>query len=120
MRFISRRLLDCQMCGLEDKFVLHAWTIFLLFDSLGKFILFNTNFFGHYTTRRGLVSIYSVVYMSLAIASIYMWWLLDREDSAFKLVWLVRFHSFAMWAAIVCYAIDGILFVLDKRMFCTL
>ena len=78
IRSISRRLLDCRRCGLEDKFVLHAWTIFLLFDSLGKFILFNTNLFGHYTIRKGLLSIYSVVYMSIAIAALYMWYLLDE------------------------------------------
>ena len=120
LRKITQRVLDCKRCGLEDKFVLHAWTCFILFDSFGKTILFSTNFFGHYTTRRGLTSIYSVIYMSIAIAAIYTWYLLDPYDSAYKLVWLVRFHMFTLGAAIVCYGIDGILFVLDEKMFCTL
>ena len=117
---LANQFLDCKQCGLEDKFVLHAWTWFILFDSLSKYILFNTNFFGHYTTRRGLLSIYSVVYMSIAIAFVYAWYLLDKNDSAFKLVWLVRFHTFTFGAAFICYAFDGIIFIIDERMFCTL
>ena len=120
MKKIAKHFLDCKHCGLEDKFVLHAWTWFILFDSLGKYILFNTNFFGHYTTRRGLLSIYSVVYMSIAIAFIYAWYFFDNKDSVFKLVWLVRFHTFTFVAACICYSFDAIIFLIDMRLFCTL
>ena len=118
LRRALKRNLDCKRCGLTDKFVLHGWTCFLLFDSFSKYIAIKTNVFGHYSMNSGIMSIYSTIYMSLAIAALYLWFLFDHTDVAFKLIWLVRIIAFTLYAAILCYSLDAMLFVLDKRMFC--
>ena len=87
-------------------------------ESGGTQPLNSTNFFGHYSMNSGIMSIYSTIYMSLGIAALYLWLFIDPTDQAFKLIWLVRFHTITLFATVLCYSLDGMLFVIDKRMFC--
>ena len=107
---LVNRIFDCKKCcGFQDEFVLHAWTWFIMIESLIKFILYNTDIFGHFCSHRGLVSVYSVVYASIGIAAVYFWYILDPRDSDFKLEWLVKLHQYTLIVAIACYAIDALL-----------
>ena len=117
----TRRIFDCKRCcGFEDKFILHAWTWFMMIESLIIFILYNTDVFGHFCQNRGLLSVYSVMYASLGIACVYFWYIVDTTDPGFKLEWLVKLHLYTLIAGCVMYALDALLWNLDKHMFCTL
>ena len=107
-------------CGLSDFFVYHAWNLIIIFDSLGKLILFNTNLFGHYAVRRGLLSLYSVMYPAMAIAVIYAYTFCAGPNTAFAMLFLYRVQVFTLLAAIACYALDALVFIYDKKLFCTL
>ena len=73
----SRQLLDLARCGLQDKFVFHAWTCFLIMESYIKFIMFNTNILGHHYYQRGIISVDSVVWGGIATSFVYFWYLID-------------------------------------------
>ena len=62
-----------RMCGIPNSVVFHVWNIFIIADSLGHFILFNTNLFGDETPNKGVISSYSIILMSIGIAAIYIY-----------------------------------------------
>ena len=45
--------------GLPNAVTFHLWNWVIILDSFSKYILFNTNLFGTYTTRKGILSMYS-------------------------------------------------------------
>ena len=118
---VASHFLDLKKrCGIPNAFVYHFWNLLIIFDSLGHYIIYGTDLFGHYTMRKGLLSMYSVIYPSIAIAALYTWALIDRTDLTFKTLWVYKTQQFTLFGAIVCYAVDAILFIVDKHMFCTL
>ena len=66
------------------------------------------------------MSVYTVIYASLGIACVYFWYLTDQTDTNFKLEWLIKLHVYTLIAGCGTYALDALLFNLDKHMFCTL
>ena len=64
-------------CGIPSKYIYHFWNILIIIDSLGKYLIYGTDLFGHYTIRKGLLSMYSVIYPAIAIGSLYIWALID-------------------------------------------
>ena len=113
---LARQIFDCKrLIGLEDKFVLHTWTIYLMVEALVKFLLFNTNIFGHFCSHRGLTSVYSVMYSTIGIACVYFWYLFDHTDAIFKLEWLYKTHLYALIIAVCCYGLDALMWKFDKK-----
>ena len=75
---IATSLFDFERrCGIPNNYVYHFWNLLIIFDSLGHYIIYGTDWFGHYTMRKGLLSMYSVIYPSIAIASVYTWAIID-------------------------------------------
>ena len=97
--------------GIEDQYIYHIWNILIIFDCLGKYFLYETNLFGHYTLRRGLLSIYSTVYPGMAILILYLVTLLKTKDVAWWMVWVYKMQVFTLWGAILLYGFDAILFL---------
>ena len=82
-RKIHKRALDVRNCGLEDEQVFHGWNNIIIFDSLGKYIMLKLDLFGHYTIRKGLLSMYSVIYPAIAIAILYAYYFYAGKERAF-------------------------------------
>ena len=113
---LARQIFDCKrLIGLEDKFVLHTWTIYLMIEALVKFLLFNTDIFGHFCSHRGLTSVYSVMYSTIGIACVYFWYLFDHTDAIFKLEWLYKAHLYTLIIAVCCYGLDALMWKFDKK-----
>ena len=87
---ISSSILDLRNIGLEDWLAYHVWNWIIILDSLGKYILYNTDLFGHYGFRRGILGMYSVVYPSIAIAILYVYAFLEQTDKAFLMIWVYK------------------------------
>ena len=113
--------LDTRSCGFEDKSVFHFWNCLIIFDSLGKFIVYNTNLFGHYTIRKGLLSVYSVIFPAIAVAFLYGYYFYAAPiQTAFVVKFLKNVQWFILIAAIFCYGLDAFVFITDKKLFCKL
>ena len=69
----SRFLNIKKMCGIPNAVVFHVWNIFIIADSLGHFILFNTKMLGGETPNKGVLSSYSIILMTMGIAAIYIY-----------------------------------------------
>ena len=117
---ILKVLLNFNHCGISDCVAYHVWNLIIIFDSLGKYLVYNTDFFGHYTLRKGLLSFYSVVYPAIVIAILYVYAFFAGTEQAFVMIWVYKVQWITLWAAIICYFIDASLFVYDKHLFCKL
>ena len=106
--------------NIPNYVVYHFWNIMIIVDCIGKYFVYNTNLFGHFTLRRGLLSIYSTMYPGIAILLLYTTTLIIKNDVVFWMLWVYKMQVFTLWAAILLYAFDGALFVSNKRMFCKL
>lgn len=62
----------------------------MIFESIGKFLLFGTNLFGHYTIRKGLLSMYSVMLPTLAIAMLYAYFFFAGSEKTYVLIWMYK------------------------------
>ena len=78
-------------CGIPNYAVYHFWNLLCIFDSFGKYILYNTNLFGHFTLRKGILSLYSTMYPMIAIFFLYIWAIVDQTDLVFKKMWVYKF-----------------------------
>ena len=77
--------------GIPNWFVYHFWNLVIIFDSLGKFIIYNTDLFGHYTIRKGLLGMYSVMYPAIAIAILYVIASLESgTEKVYTMVWIYK------------------------------
>ena len=92
MKKIGHSILNLEKrCGCSNKLVYHLWNILTIFDTFGKYLIFSTDLFGHYTFRKGILSLYSMIFPGFAIFLLYVWALLDRTDVVFKTMWVYKF-----------------------------
>ena len=78
---IKRKLLHIEhRLGIPNYVVYHMWNLLFIIDSFAKYLIFNTNLFGHYTLSKGLFSIYSQVITGFVIAVLYFWCLISGTD----------------------------------------
>ena len=120
-RTIVHDILDTRHCNVEDRTVFHFWNNLIIFDSLGKFIVYNSDLFGHYTVRKGLLSVYSVIFPAIAVAILYLYYFyVTKSEVAFVVRFITNLQWFILIAAIFCYGLDAFLFVTDKKLFCKL
>ena len=107
--------------GIPNWFVYHLWNLVIIFDSLGKYIIYNTDLFGHYTIRKGILGMYSVIYPAIAIAILYTISLIESgADKVYMMVWVYKLQVVVLYVAITCYGIDAVFFIFDKKVFCKL
>ena len=113
-------LLDFRNCGIPDWLTFHVWTWLLIIDSLGKYFLFSTDLFGHYAVRKGVLGMYSVIYPTIGLTFLYFYYLCTEIEKLICLIWMYKLQTITLYIALLCYTFDGILFIFDKKMFCTL
>ena len=92
----------------------------MILDSFAKYILFGTDVFGHYTMGKGLLSMYAVMLPTFGIAALYVYYFHAGNEKTYCLVWSYKLQMIMLITAMVCYSFDGLLFIFNKKMFCTL
>ena len=110
-----------KLTGIPNAVTYHVWNWIIIFDSLGKYVLFNTNIFGHYTSRKGILSMWSQQYAGIIIMVMYLYaFLVPISERDFITLWIYKAQVIVLAVAAACYALDGIFYIFDKHTFCTM
>ena len=107
--------------GLPNWFIFHTWNIFMILNAIANYLLYCTTVFGHYDTRRGIVSTYVQMYIAVPIALLnFMTWKAGPSEKVQLITWLFKCHVICLIIMIMCYTMDGVLYVIDHHAFCNL
>ena len=106
------------MCGIPNAVVFHVWNIFIIADSIGHFILFNTNVLGGETPNKGVLSSYSIILMTIGIAAIYIYSFYAEDQRSEAIRHTYKLNMVTLVTASVCYLFDAYLFNFEKKTFC--
>ena len=98
--------------------VFHLWNLFMIVDAISKYIWFHTNLMGHYTVRRGILSMYSQELMTVGILCLYMYYFCAGTERQFAVQWLFKLQVVSLCVAMLCYGVDGLLYCFDYEAFC--
>ena len=106
------------MCGIPNSIVFHIWNIFIVADSIGHFVLFNTEILGDETPNKGVLSSYSIILMSIGIGAIYGYSFFAEDQRSEAIRHTYRLNMITLVVASVCYLFDAYLFNFEKKTFC--
>ena len=105
--------------GMPNWFIFHLWNQFMILNAIVNYMLYCTTIFGHYNKRRGIVSTYVQMYIAIPISVLYfMTWCAGNQEKIHLITWLFKCHLMCLVFMILCYAMDGLLYVLDHHAFC--
>ena len=63
---------------------------------------------------------YSVMLPSIGIAVLYIYYFHAEHEKTYCLMWMYKLQMIMLAIACFCYALDGLIFIFDKHLFCTL
>ena len=108
------------MFGLPHWFTFHAWNLVVICDAIMKYVLYSTDTFGQYNTRRGILSMYVQQYSGFLITFGYLYTLGAEMEKDFRVYWLYKIHIVVLGMVSACYALDGTFFMIEKHTFCNM
>ena len=122
MKIIAKDQLNLKKTyGIPNWFLFHLWNLFVIFNAVVNYLLYNTTVFGHYNKRKGVLSTYLQIYLAVPIAILYTMSLCAGKVERIHIItWLFKYHVICVAVLVVAYFMDGLLYIFDNHAFCTL
>ena len=117
----DRRPCMKRLTGMPNVCTFHIWNWIIILDSIGKYVMFQTNLFGHYAIRKGILSMYSQEMAGIVFFVVYSYHFCAGDDNRdFVVLFLYKLNTILLIIICACYAIDSGLWIFDKHTFCNM